>query len=642
MRKQTAVSRMCTALAHRGPDGEGRFDSRHVALGMRRLSVIDLEGGWQPFRNEDASLTLIASGEIYNSVELRARLCAGGHRFGSRSDCEVILHLYEDYGQDCVDHLRGMFAFALWDETARRLVLARDRMGERPLYLYEAAGGLLFASELKALLASGEVALELEPAHIDLYFHYQFVPEPRTPVTGVRKLGPGHLLTVDVDPWRVTERCYWAPEAAPPIDGDPGQVIASELQTVGRLVSRSDVPLGVALSGGLDSSVVAALVCSGSGAPLQAFTVGYKGCPPDDERPQAAEVARALGMEFNEIELDEAFVVEGLPDVIRASDDPIADMAGTCYHAVARRARQCGVRVLFQGQGADELFWGYSWTRKAMAASELKCLLWERGPLALFEYLRASMWTPTTDGNWKPTLPASLALIRAWQDFCCDSRDALGQLTFYDLNPDFRAAGEVVRGLYTDRFRSGIDPRGPFALFTVTPPREHLGVDLTRLVCQTYLLENGMAQGDRLSMSASVELRLPLVDHRLVEKIIGLRKTHSDHHLAPKSWLREAARALFPELPGPVLERPKRPFSPPLRAWHRRLFASYGHLLADGHLVELGVLRAQAARGLARGYFPPGAGSTLSFKALVLEIWCRVNRDPDQEILPCTPRVRSR
>src|SRR5205807_1539380 len=211
-----------------------------------------------------------------------------------------------------------------------------------------------------------------------------------------------------------------------------------------------------------------------------------------------------------------------------------------------RRARQCGVRVLFQSQGADELFWGYSWTRKAMAASELKCLLWERGPLALFEYLRASMWTPTTDGNWKLMLPASLALIRAWQDFCRDSRDALGQLTFYDLNPDFRAADEVVRGLYTDRFRSGIDPRGPFALFTV--------------------------------------------------------------------------------LPGPVLERPKRTFSPPLRAWHRRLFASYGRLLADGHLVGLGVLRPQAARDLARGYFPQGAGSTLSFKALVLELWCRVHR----------------
>jgi asparagine synthase (glutamine-hydrolysing) len=494
----------------------------------------------------------------------------------------VILHLYQEHGEECVHHLRGMFAFALWDGARNRLVLARDRMGEKPLYLYESAGELLFASELTALLASEQVPFELEPAHVDLFFHYQYVPEPATPLRGVRKLPPGHLLTVDVDPWRVAERCYWRIDDAPPIDGDPAEVIRSELRTIGTLVSQSDVPIGVALSGGLDSSTVAALVAGSSPDPLHAFTVGYRGRPDSDERSEAKELARALGMEFHELELDGESLAESFPSVVRAWDDPIADMSGYCYWAVARLASEHGVRVLMQGQGGDELFWGYPWVRQAMADSELKAALWDRG----------------------------------WGK-------AYGQLTFYDLNPDFRAASEAMSRFYPDRFRSEIDPRGPWALFMVTPPRAHPAVDMTRLIYQTYLLENGMAQGDRLSMASSVELRLPLVDHRLVEKVIGLRKTRPDHRLPPKAWLREAVKDLLPE---GVVARRKRPFSPPVREWHRRLFASYGHLLENGLLVDLGVLRPQAACDLARGAFPSGAGATLSFKALVLEMWCRRHR----------------
>ncbi|MGB8507357.1 MAG: hypothetical protein WCD76_03050, partial [Pyrinomonadaceae bacterium] len=241
------VAAMSRALIHRGPDGAGEFRAQHVAFAARRLSIIDLEGGAQPLYNEDRSLALVANGEIYNHVELRRRLEALGHRFATGSDCESILHAYAEYGADCVRHLRGMFAFAIWDEARGRVLLARDAMGEKPLYLYERDGSLVFASEMKALLRSGRVPFELDPAAVNLYFHYQYVPEPRTAIKGVRKLNAAHLLVIDVEPWRVEERCYWRMEDAPPIEGDAPALIRDELETVSELVTRADVPVGVAL-----------------------------------------------------------------------------------------------------------------------------------------------------------------------------------------------------------------------------------------------------------------------------------------------------------------------------------------------------------------------------------------------------------
>jgi asparagine synthase (glutamine-hydrolysing) len=625
---------MRAALAHRGPDGEGEFASRHVTLGMRRLSIIDVHGGWQPLYNEDRSLALVANGEIYNFVELRAELEAKGHRFGTGSDCETILHLYEEHGLGCVDHLRGMFAFALWDLSCGRLLLARDRMGEKPLYVYKSDREILFASELKALLSTDRVPFELDPSAVDLYFHYQYVPEPRTPVAGVRKLPPGHLMTVDIGSWKVTERRYWRMEDAPPVAGDPAEEIRTELATVGRLVSRSDVPIGVALSGGIDSSAMAALITRNSTGPVHAFSVGYEGRPANDERSEAKELASVLGMEFHEIELDSTSVVDSFPELVRSWDDPIADMSGFCYRAIARLTHDHGIKVIVQGQGGDELFWGYPWVRRAMSASLRRTALWRKGRAAFLDYLTSDLSAHDSPMEEGELLPPWTRARRALEQLRKDSEAPRGQLAFYDLHPDFGAAHAAVRDFYTREFRSQLEPAGPFSLFTISLPRDHLGVDLTRLIAQTYLLENGIAQGDRLTMASSVELRLPLVDYRLVEKVIGLRKSYPDHEEPPKAWLREAVRDLLPEA---NVGRKKRPFLTPLRAWHRKLFDAYGALLEDGHLVELGVLSPEVASHLAEGHFPPNAGSTLSFKALVLELWCRTMRQPEQTISPGRP-----
>lgn len=630
LRELDLVRKMQETLAHRGPDGQGEYSSRNIGLAMRRLSIIDVEGGDQPLYNEDRSLVLVANGEIYNFIELRAQLKSKGHEFRTGSDCETILHLYEEHGTECVNYLRGMFAFALWDINRGRLILARDRMGEKPLYLYQTEEKLMFTSELKSLLSTGEISPQLDPVAVDLYFHYQFVPEPRTPVAGVKKLPPGSLLSLDTAAWDVKERRYWRLDEAPPLIGDPVAAIRDELETVGGLVSRSDVPIGVALSGGIDSSAVAALLAKNSEKPVAAFSVGYKGRPSNDERGEARQLAESLGMDFYDIELDEDHVIETFPELVGAWDDPIADMSGFCYHAISRLVREQGIRVVVQGQGGDELFWGYPWVRRAMTASLRKAALWEKGWLALPNYVMSDLTpgiSPMEDAE--PLRFGNGRLSEALKQLREDSRAPQGRLTFYDLHPDFEAARTSMEDFYTDHFRSLLDLEAPFAPFTVSPPREHLAIDLTRLISQTYLLENGIAQGDRLSMANSVELRLPLVDYRLVEKIVGLRKSYPDHRQPPKTWLREAVRGLLPES---VVERKKRPFEAPLQRWHSRLFGEYGHLLENGHLVQSGVLRPEAASHLSEGHFPDGAGSTLAFKALVLELWCQKVLQPERDI----------
>jgi asparagine synthase (glutamine-hydrolysing) len=558
---------MMSELAHRGPDGTGELVVPHVAMGMTRLAVIDVSGGVQPLHDCAGTAGMVLNGEIYNYVELRRNLERRGHAFRSSGDAEVAVHLYEEFGVDFVTRLRGMFALAVWDSSLRTLVLARDRMGEKPLYFRLFSRAIVFASELRALTASRTFSADLDPTAVHEYFHYQYVPEPRTPLAGVEKLPAGHVMTVDVTHWRVKLAPYWSMINAPPLAGDPVEAVREQLLSLGSLVTRADVPIGVALSGGVDSSTVAAIAARSSPTPVRAFSLGYRGRPKHDERDQAKRLASVLGLAFSEIELGEQDVVDTFGELVRAWNEPIADMAGFSYLAIAKAARHHGVPVLLQGQGGDEFFWGYPWVRRALA----------------------------------------------------ESRRTPGRLTFYDLDPDFQEAAAACSRLYPHSWARRVDQDAPTARFA-TLEQNDLGVEFTRLITQTYLLSNGIAQGDRVTMFASVELRLPLVDYRLVETTIGLRKRTDDDLLEPKAWLRRAVAGLLPDT---VAQRPKRPFSPPLARWHGALLRAYGWLLPDGMLVELGVLRPDAAKRLATAEFPRGAGSPLSFKALVLEAWCR-------------------
>ena len=604
-------------LTHRGPDGSGEFLDDHVILAMRRLSIIDLDGGWQPLYNEDRTLALVANGEIYNFVELRRRLEQSGHRFNTHSDCETILHLYEEHGLDFVQHLRGMYAFALWDSKRKRLVLARDRMGEKPLYLYETEGRVLFASEIKALLASGLVPFELDPTSVNLYFHYQYVPEPRTPLKGVRKLDAASLLIVDVEPWKVEERRYWRMEDAPPLEGDPATLIREQLETVSEIVIRSDVAVGIALSGGLDSSAIAALAARKYPGTMLAFSIGYPGSLANDERPDARALADQLGMPFHDAELTTSEMCTFFPQLVYLRDDPIADIAGFGYYSVMKLAREHNVPVVLQGQGGDELFWGYGWVQDAAHASARK-LRRAKSPIGtLPRYVDLDLpggLSRMQLGEW------AHRLRRNWESLQRDRTSSPDQMVFYDLVPDFRSSMTETRTVFSKSFSEQINGNTATSLFTFDRPWPDIDVTLTRLICDTYLRENGVTQGDRLGMASSIEMRLPLLDHVLVETVIGLRKAHTDVDKPPKAWFKAALKDVLPES---VINRRKRGFAPPVMEWHRALFAAHGGSLRDGYLYQSGVLTPESAAQLASGPFPNDSTTPLSFKALVLEHWCR-------------------
>jgi asparagine synthase (glutamine-hydrolysing) len=615
------VMRMNRGLAHRGPNSEGEFSDSHVSLAMRRLSIIDLVGGSQPLYNEDRTLVLIANGEIYNFVELRSQLIAKGHRFSTGSDCETIVHLYEDYGTDCVNHLRGMFAFALWDSRRKRLMLARDRMGEKPLYLFEKEGELIFASELKALLQSGLVPFELDPEAINLYFLYQYVPEPMTPIKGVVKLDAAQVLTIDVAPWRVDKKQYWRMEDSPPIYGDPAEIIREELETVSELVIRSDVPVGVALSGGLDSSAITALAAKKYPGLMHSFCVGYPSGQAGDERRQAQAVAEYLKIPFHQIELETGHFVDFFPELVYWQDDPIADIAGYCYYAVMKLAQSKGIPVVLQGQGGDELFWGYPWVRDSAVLSEKRRTVNSSGLKALSRYwslhaLPRDLSRPSL-GHWLRTWGGIKSGIRLLQLYGLSPGK---RLFFYDLAPDFSLASRKMASLYSRDFLHQLRSETTAPSFNSNNDKTPTDITVTRLICDTYLRENGIAQADRLSMASSIELRLPLVDYRLVEKVVGLRKAHTDLELPAKAWFKEAVRDFLPKW---VIDLPKRGFTPPVREWQNALFARHCHNLSDGYIVEAGVLTTQAAQYLTKESVFTGAAAAIRFRALVLELWCR-------------------
>lgn len=614
---RVAVARMNAALFHRGPDGEGSIVAPNVHVSMRRLSIIDLNGGWQPLYNEDSTVAVICNGEVYNHVELRAALESRGHKFRTHSDCETIAHLYEEHGEECVHHLRGMFAFALYDAKARKVLVVRDRMGEKPVYLLERDGKIAFSSEMASLLRSGMVRFELDPGAVKLYMHYGYVPEPATAVKGIRKLPAGHLLSIDLDSWKVTQRCYWRMIDAPAIDADPVSRIREELETISELIIRADVPVGVGLSGGLDSSAIAALASRRRPGQIHALSVGYVGRPPVDERREAEELAKILGMPFHDVEISEREVAELFPERAAWRDDPIADIAGHGYYALSRLARDKGIPVLLKGQGADELFWGYGWLRDALRLSMIK---------------DAQGGAPIHDGLLTNLLPKSVspAGLRAYAakkagqamgwDRLNDESAPPEQLIFYNAARTYQRGAAAYQRVVSDEWQQAAAGANPAALYTVPRPWGDLPTLLTSLACSTYLIENGMVQGDRLSMVNSVELRLPLCDYRLAEIVVGLRKARPDHQLSPKEWFRKAITPLLPEK---VLNRPKRGFTPPGPKWIRLLGQTYKLSLREGYLVDHGILTAQGARTLTEPHSRASMWPETAYKCLVLEFWCR-------------------
>jgi asparagine synthase (glutamine-hydrolysing) len=646
-----AVRKSNAAMAHRGPDGAGEYrdgfapppststpvlsrtehfegwgaaasgsfnnQPQHVFLAMRRLSIIDLEGGWQPLYNENRSIALVANAEIYNFVELRMQLEAQGHLLRTNSDCETIVHLYEQYGLDCVHHLRGMFAFALWDSHLRRLIIARDRLGEKPLYIHRETDRLLFASEMKAILKSGLVQFEIEPTSVHEYLHYQWVPEPRTMVKGVHKLAPAHMLVLNLDEWQINEHSYWNMEDAPEMDGNPADLVRAELESISELTIRADVPVGIAMSGGVDSSLLAALSTKKYKGTMQAFSVGYTGRPAQDERQDAKEFSGKLGMPFHEIEISTSELVEFYPKLNALRDDPIADIAGYGYYLISKCAREHGCRVLIQGHGGDELFWGYSWAKKAMEHTLAK--MQGKQKSAFREFLS---WLPR--GLSRPQIVKFVYLLGGmlygWRKLVPGPNSPANQMVFYDVIESYQAGEHMAHKAYTKKFARAIGDYSAASVFRIDPPWEHVDVRIMGLVCSTYLLQNGIAQGDRLSMANSVELRLPLIDYRLAELVVGLQKIKPSHNLPAKQWLKDAVHDI---LPAEIFQRPKRGFNPPVSQWMGAIIGRYSEILSSGYLVSNDVLDPKTVSRITNPHSRFSPERQLCWMLLELESWCR-------------------
>jgi asparagine synthase (glutamine-hydrolysing) len=568
------LARMLHAIEHRGPDGHGAreyaaADGSRVFLGHRRLAIIDPVGSPQPMCDDTAGLALTFNGEIYNFRELRERLKAVGHRFTRDSDTEVLLRAYQHWGPDVVDHLRGMFAFAVWDSHRQRLFLARDRFGEKPLFLREEADGIYFASEIKALLQVGKPRPEVNLSAVWDYLAYRYVPGPRTLFRGIRKLSPGTCATWEAG--RLTERRYWvAPdrEPAPPgrANGEAVGEFLARLDESVKMQMVSDVPFGAYLSGGLDSSTIVALMTRHN-TKVKTFSVGFtEGAYSELE--YAGEVARHFGTDHHELVVDSADLIRHLPKLVGFRDAPVTEPSDIPIYMLSKEASK-SVKMVLTGEGSDEVLGGYPkhvYERFAQGYQQL-----------VPGYIRHHLIQPLTQslpyGFRRAKTAVTNLNIEDWPERYARWFGALNnrerdQLTVLRVNGDSREAA----------------PPFDFDAKSSTL-RRILYADQT-----SWLPDNLLERGDRMTMAASIESRVPFLDHELAGFVSSLPDSYRVKGMKTKWILRQAGRSLIPDK---ILNRPKVGFRVPVNQWFRGPMKDY----LRGHL--------QGAESKTRGYYDP-------------------------------------
>lgn len=546
---------MAGRIAHRGPDAEGFWSARGIGLAHRRLSIIDVSGGDQPIGNEDGSIQIIYNGEVYNYRELRADLVARGHQFRTQSDSEVIVHLYEEDGPRLVERLRGMFAFALWDTRSRSLLLARDRLGIKPLYLYRDAAKMLFASEPKALLVHPEMRPALDPVALEEYLTYGVVPGPRSIFRGIEKLPPGHYLQVKSEDLGRTATRYWQLHFTPDEGRSPddwGEAIRAKVDEAVRGHLIADVPIGAFLSGGIDSSVVVHTASRLLGEPLQTFSMGFEQRE-ISELPYARLVATQCGTQHTEavVTPDAAALLDELTVYF---DEPFADTSAVPTYLVSRLARQ-SVKVVLSGDGGDEAFGGYARYAHDLKEARLRQLLpawlrrWVLGPLA-------QVW-PKAD--W---LPRPFRLKTALTNLSLPADHAFAN-TLSICRPPLR------RGLLAPDVRAELNGHDPArvvcAAFAQAPTGDALGGMLAADV-GVLLPDDFLVKVDRASMAHGLEVRPPLLDHELLELAARIPSRWKVRRNNTKWIFKESFRTI---LPPEIRQRSKQGFEVPVDAWLR-------------------------------------------------------------------------
>jgi asparagine synthase (glutamine-hydrolysing) len=602
----STLQAMTASLWHRGPDEEGFYCTPEVGLGSRRLSIIDLSSGQQPVTDERKTICAVFNGEIYNFQEVRRRLQDRGHAFRSAGDGEVIVHAYEEYGDRYVDHLNGMFAVALWDEPRRRLSLARDRLGVKPLYYWTDGEALVFGSELKALLRHPAVPRQIDPVALDQFMTWEFIPGPRTIFAGVRKLLPGHRLTFERG--RATEEQYWelGVRRVPDSAQECVEELRALLEDAVRLQLVSDVPLGAFLSGGIDSSTVLAFMSQHYPGRVKAFSIGFDHSS-YNELPYARLVARHFGAEHVEevLQPDLAPLAERL---LAHLDEPLADVSIFPTYLVSELARR-EVKVVLSGDGGDEILGGYDtyladrldrYYRVLPESLRLKGLpaLARRIPPGPAKKGLLNKARRFVEGAARP---ASLQHAR-WMMFLSEDDKRSIYL------PDFRAAlnGHGAADAWESHF-DRVAGRDPLS--------QQQYVDI-----KTYLPDDILTKVDRMSMAVSLEARVPLLDHRVVEFAWNLPPHLKLKGATGKVLLR---RAMAGRLPSAVLRKPKEGFSIPMKHWLRGpLRPMMTELLSDRRVRERGYFVPECAGAWMKDHLEGRENhSHRLWTMMVLEMW---------------------
>jgi len=610
------LAAMSRAVAHRGPDDDGTWVDRKAGIGLahRRLSIIDLRPeAKQPMSNQDGTLWLTYNGEIYNYLELRDELLAKGHRFKSKSDSEVILHLYEEEGYEFLSRLTGIFAFALWDERTQKLLLARDGMGVKPLYYAELQAGFLFASELKCLIQAANLPREIDFEALHYYLAFLWTPAPFTPFRAVRKVEPGQAMIVSHGQVRRRWSFYDLPYRGQRRDKAVDELSVELLDRLATAVRRqmvSDVPVGAFLSGGLDSSsVVAMMARCVPPAQIPCYSIGFGDSEQDgspSDLPFARRVAEHLGVDLREIRVDSAIILQ-LERMIWHLDEPQGDPAPINAMLIAEQARRDGVKVLLSGAGGDDIFSGYR--RHAALQYER---LWGWLPLRI----RRSLAHWSRDMRKEPAWRRRLARAFANADRSPDGR----LCGYFEWSPE-----GVRRGLYRPEFTSAtveVVTDSPLMQSLARIPDEPERLNrMLYLEAKHFLADHNLNYTDKASMASGIEVRVPLLDPDVVAFAVTLPPSLKQRGCEGKSLFK---RAMEPLLPRDVIYRPKTGFGVPLRRWLKN---ELRELLRD-------TLSESALR--RRGWFDPGrvcalieaneAGrvdaSYLIFELLCLEIWC--------------------
>jgi asparagine synthase (glutamine-hydrolysing) len=616
------IYEMTRLVAHRGPDDQGVWTDAEarVALGHRRLSIIDLRPeGRQPMTNEDGSIQIVFNGEIYNYRELRDELEAKGHRFASRSDTETIVHLYEEEGANALRRLNGIFALALWDARDRTLLLARDHFGTKPLYYAELPGGVVFASELKALLVFPEISREVDPVTVHQHLSFIWAASPHTMLRGVRKLEPGFRMLVRDG--RVVDRApfYDLPYDGSRVEGTPEEVAEAVRERVATAVERqlvSDVPVGAFLSGGLDSSSIVAMMRRASTERIRCYTIDIGDATDDnpDDLPYARQVARHLDVDLCEVRI-EPDVVSFTERMVYQLDEPQADPACINVHLICQQAQADGYKVLLSGAGGDDIFSGY---RRHTA------LLYER------------YW------SWLPGRVRGMmsALARGTGAASTLTRRFHKAFVYADRSPDERlmsyflwATEEVRRGLYTRDLRAELEGydtleplRSSLARIAAEPDRLNR---MLYLEAKHFLPDHNLNYTDKMSMAHGVEVRVPLLDVDLVDYAVHVPPAMKQRGADGKLIFKNAMR---PFLPPSVVDRPKTGFGAPLRRWIRGpLREMVADVLSEESLTRRGLFDPAAVmRLVAENEKGTVDASYLVFGLMCIEMWMRnfVDRVP--------------